>query len=282
MVSATAVRDGASGDDTAGGPPPVALAARDVGKTYGAGTATPRTALRDVTLDVPAGRFLAVMGPSGSGKSTLLHLFGGLDTPTTGEVRIEGRSLVALDDAARADVRRHKVGFVFQAFNLVPVLTVAENVALPGVIAGEPHRDCARRAAELLELVGVPADPDRLPAELSGGEQQRVAIARALFMRPAVLLADEPTGNLDSATGHQVLELLLETHGELGQTIVVVTHDVRVAAVADEVVLLGDGTVAGRVDVGEVVDGGRRARGAREAAVQRLLRGPPRTSAGRR
>ena len=197
-------------------------------------------ALRGVDLRVTPGEFVAVMGPSGCGKSTLLHLLGGLDRPTAGEVVVAGQRLDALSESARAVMRRETVGFVFQAYNLIPNLTVADNVDLPGLLAGHPPVEVAARREELLEALGL-ADKDRaFPGELSGGQQQRAAIARALVNRPAVLLADEPTGNLDSHSGAEVLALLRRFHAE-GQTTVLVTHDAKVASFAGRVIFMRDG-----------------------------------------
>ena len=197
-------------------------------------------ALRGVDLRVAPGEFVAVMGPSGCGKSTLLHLLGGLDRPTAGEVVVAGQRLDALSESARAVMRRETVGFVFQAYNLIPNLTVADNVDLPGLLAGHPSAEVAARREELLEALGL-ADKERaFPGELSGGQQQRAAIARALVNHPAVLLADEPTGNLDSRSGAEVLALLRRFHAE-GQTTVLVTHDAKVASFAGRVIFMRDG-----------------------------------------
>lgn len=204
-----------------------------------------RRVLSDVSVSVDQGDFLAVMGPSGSGKSTLLHVLGGIDRSHDGSVRVNGTRLDGCGDDALASLRRHAFGFVFQAFNLVPVLTVSENVALPGLIAGSNGAASDRRVRELLELLGLSDRADHLPSELSGGEQQRVAIARALFLEPQVVLADEPTGNLDSASGAEVLDLLSRANTELGQTIVMVTHDAAAAIVAEEVLMLRDGSTVG-------------------------------------
>jgi putative ABC transport system ATP-binding protein len=203
-------------------------------------------ALRGVDLAVAPGEFVAVMGPSGCGKSTLLHLLGGLDHPTGGEVVVAGQRMDTLSESARAVLRRQTVGFVFQAYNLVPNLTVADNVDLPGLLARLPPAEVARRREALLETLGMAAKARAFPSELSGGEQQRVAIARALANRPAVLLVDEPTGNLDSRSGEEVMALLLETHQE-GQTIVLVTHDPRVAGPAGRVILMRDGRLVDEV-----------------------------------
>ncbi|HUQ39501.1 MAG TPA: ABC transporter ATP-binding protein [Acidimicrobiales bacterium] len=227
-------------------PIPPVLSARDLVKTYDSDEAA-RNALDGVSFDVEDGSFVSIMGPSGSGKSTLLHLLGGLDSPTSGEVLLDGTSLSTLSDDALTLVRRKRIGFVFQFFNLVPVLTVAENVALPAVIAGESPAEYGPRRDEVIELVGLGDHRDKLPAEVSGGQQQRVAVARALFVAPAVLLADEPTGNLDSVTGREILDLLRTAQTERGQTIVLVTHDPAAAAVGDELVQLRDGRISDRL-----------------------------------
>jgi putative ABC transport system ATP-binding protein len=223
----------------------IVLAAQNLVKEYTSGTGTLR-ALDGVSLDVPRGRFLSIMGPSGSGKSTLLHLLGGLDAPTSGDVLLEGAPMSGLSDKQLTLARRHKIGFVFQFFNLVPVLDVAENIALPAVIDGKKPKEYAERLERVMQLVGLTDWRTNLPSEISGGQQQRVAIARALFGEPAVLLADEPTGNLDSKTGIEILELLKNAQNDLGQTVVMVTHDPRAAAFADEVILLQDGRIADR------------------------------------
>jgi putative ABC transport system ATP-binding protein len=220
------------------------LGARALTKQYGS-----VGALAGVTLDVDRGDFVAVMGPSGSGKSTLLHLLGGLDTATSGDVLFDERLLSSLDDDARADLRRHRIGFVFQSFNLVPVLTAAENVSLPAVIDGQHPRTYAAQLDEVLELVGLDDARDRLPSELSGGQQQRVALARALFIGPDVLLADEPTGNLDSRTGLDLMTAIADLNHAQGVTVVIVTHDPAVAAYARDVVLLRDGRITGRLSL---------------------------------
>jgi putative ABC transport system ATP-binding protein len=221
-----------------------ALAARAVTRTYGEGDATVH-ALRGVTLDVPVGQFTAIMGPSGSGKSTLMHLLAGLDRPTAGTVEIGGQDVGKLNDAQLTKLRRKHVGFVFQAFNLLPVLTAEENVTLPLTIAGtKVDRQALDR---LLERVGLTERRTHRPSELSGGQQQRVAIARSLITRPTVLLADEPTGNLDSRSGQGVLTLLREAADLDGQTIVMVTHDTHAAEQADRVVHLADGRIVDEV-----------------------------------
>jgi putative ABC transport system ATP-binding protein len=220
----------------------VAVRATQLVKSYVEG---PPPALRRVDLTVDQGSFLSVMGPSGSGKSTLLHLIGGLDRPTSGDVVVSGTSLGGLDDNQLTELRRTGMGFVFQAFNLVPVLTTAENVALPAVIAGLAPKSYADRLDEVLALVGLADHRDKLPSQLSGGEQQRVAVARALLLEPPLILADEPTGNLDSSTGRDVLGLLRRAV-DTGATVVMVTHDAGAAANADAVVMLRDGSVMGR------------------------------------
>lgn len=224
------------------------LSAQDLVKDYKTnGTAT--RALDGVTLDVTSGRFISVMGPSGSGKSTLLHLLGGLDGPTSGEVLLEGKPLSGLEDKEITLARRGSVGFVFQFFNLVPVLTVEENIALPRVIAGDRPDAYKERLDEVIAQVGLEDVTTKLPSQISGGQQQRTAIARAIFPSPAVILADEPTGNLDTRTGRQILELLKRLQVELGQTIVIVTHDPRAAAYGDEVIYLEDGRIRSRIDL---------------------------------
>jgi len=196
-------------------------------------------ALAGVDLRLEPGEFLALVGPSGSGKSTLLHVAGGLDTPDAGRVLIDGTDLATLSTAARARLRRRHLGFVFQFFHLIPTLTVAENVALPLLLDG--RRDGRTRALDVLERVGVGHRAAHLPGELSGGEMQRTAIARALVARPALVLADEPTGNLDSATGAAILDLLAEQVADTGASLLMVTHDMGAAMRADRVATLRDG-----------------------------------------
>jgi putative ABC transport system ATP-binding protein len=205
------------------------------------------SALAGVDFVVQKGEFVAIMGPSGSGKSTLLHLLGGLDKPSDGEVTLAGRRLSLLSDKQATLVRRRNVGFVFQFFNLLPTLSTEENVALPLIIDGQSLRKYRARVDALLELVGLAGRRRHKPDQLSGGEQQRVSIARALVTEPAIVLADEPTGNLDSKTGMSIMELLRRSRDEMGQTIVVVTHDPRAAAYADRVVFLGDGRTIGEI-----------------------------------
>lgn len=225
---------------------------RGVRKLYSANGSTTE-ALRGIDLTIGAGEFVAVTGPSGSGKSTLLHLLGALDLPTAGEVLIDGTPLSGLSRAGLAALRGRTVGFVFQLFNLVAGLSVEENVALPALIAGLRARNYRERADELLRGVGLADKRDRLPSQLSGGEMQRVAIARALLLRPSVVLADEPTGNLDSRTGAGIMDLLSAYQAE-GQTIVLVTHDLRVAARAERVVALRDGLKVADTSLAAVAD----------------------------
>jgi putative ABC transport system ATP-binding protein len=211
-------------------------------KVYGSGP-TAVWALKGVSLEFGAGEFAAIMGPSGSGKSTLLHILGALEEPSSGQVIVGGTDLSGLKDKKLTLLRRARMGFVFQFFNLIPTLTAEENVMLPVLISGEKATQYAERLDELLALVGLENRRDHRPEELSGGEQQRVAIARALIRNPDIVLADEPTGNLDSKTGAGVLELLRVSAARYGQTVVMVTHDPHAAATADRVVFLADGRV---------------------------------------
>jgi putative ABC transport system ATP-binding protein len=220
---------------------PPAVAAREIARRYGEGD-TAVDALRGVSLEVPRGELTAVMGPSGSGKSTLMHIMAGLDRPTSGSVEIDGTEITTLKDNELTKLRRKHIGFVFQFFNLLPMLTAEENVTLPLMLAGrKPEPGWLE---ELLESVGLEDRRKHRPAELSGGQQQRVAIARALISRPTVLFADEPTGNLDSASSGEILELVRRSVDELGQTTVMVTHDPVAATIADRVLLLADGAIA--------------------------------------
>ena len=201
-------------------------------------------ALRGVSLEIEAGEMVAIVGPSGSGKSTLLGLLGGLDTPTSGRVEVDSLDITDMNESQLADVRSAKIGFVFQTFNLIPTLTALENVALPAQFARSRSKvKPTRRARELLTTVGLGDRLKHRPAELSGGEQQRVALARAMVNQPALILADEPTGNLDSASGDRVLEALEQMRRETGTTLVVVSHDPSVAARADRVLQLHDGQI---------------------------------------
>jgi putative ABC transport system ATP-binding protein len=212
----------------------------DVSKTVMSG-AEPLTILHPLTADIPQGRFVAIVGPSGSGKSTLLGLIAGLDAPSSGSVVIDSVDITRLGEDALAKLRGEKIGFVFQFFHLIPSLTAYENVAVPMEIAGTP--DVARRANTLLEEVGLTGRAHHYPSQLSGGEQQRVALARALANNPPIVLADEPTGNLDSANGRNIMELLRGIHASRGTTLVLVTHDAALAAMADARIVLRDGRV---------------------------------------
>jgi putative ABC transport system ATP-binding protein len=217
-----------------------AVAAQDLTRRYGEGT-TAVEALKGVSLEVELGQLVAVMGPSGSGKSTLMHILAGLDTPTSGTVTVAGVEINGLDDTELTRLRREHVGFVFQFFNLLPMLTAEENVVLPLSIAGEkPDRAWLD---ELLTRTGLGDRRSHRPAQLSGGEQQRVAISRALITRPTIVFADEPTGNLDSKTSGEILELLRHSAEDYGQTIVMVTHDARAAGIADRILFLADGLI---------------------------------------
>jgi putative ABC transport system ATP-binding protein len=216
------------------------VSGREITRRYGEGE-TAVDALRGVSLDIEKGKLTAVMGPSGSGKSTLMHILAGLDRPTSGDVTIAGTNITKLDDNDLTKLRREHIGFVFQFFNLLPMLSAEENVTLPLLIAGEkpehPWFD------QLIEKVGLKDRLSHRPSELSGGQQQRVAIARALVSRPTVVFADEPTGNLDSATSHEILNLMRDSVDSFGQTTVMVTHDPRAAAIADRILFLADGQI---------------------------------------
>ena len=216
------------------------VAGQDLTKRYGEGDAAV-DALRGVSLEIQPASFTAIMGPSGSGKSTLMHVLAGLDRPTGGIVSIGGTEIGKLDDGDLTRLRRDKIGFVFQAFNLVPVLTAEENVRLPLTLAGRSDGD--GRVDQLLDAVQLADRRTHRPAELSGGQQQRVAVARALASDPAVIFADEPTGNLDSTTSHEILALLRSAVDEYGQAVVMVTHDPTAAAFADRVIFLDDGHI---------------------------------------
>ena len=230
------------------------VVATDLAKIYGEGGSEVR-ALDGVTVSFPRGQLAAVMGPSGSGKSTLMHILAGLDQPTTGSVVVDGVELAGLNDQKLTLLRRDKIGFVFQFFNLLPMLTARENIELPMRIAGrtpDPEWE-----ARLIDEVGLGDRLSHKPAELSGGQQQRVAVARALLSQPAVVFGDEPTGNLDSKTSAEVLQLLRRAVDELGQTVIMVTHDASAAAIADRVIFLRDGKIVrdgGRLSAGEILD----------------------------
>jgi len=204
-------------------------------------------ALESVDLQIDRGEMVSIVGPSGSGKSTLLNLIGGLDRPSTGEIRIDGQAVASLSDDDLTRLRRDKIGFIFQFFNLLPSLTCLENVALPLHLKGLGRREIDKRARELLEMVQLGARIDHLPDELSGGERQRVAIARALAFHPPVLLADEPTGNLDTLTGAEILALIRDLHEQLNSTILIVTHDPTVAGSCPRTVTLRDAHIAGDI-----------------------------------
>lgn len=229
--------------------------------------AVPVPAVRGIDLVVEPGQFVAITGPSGSGKSTLVHMLGGLDPRTSGEIWLDGKRADTMSESAWALLRRRKIGFVFQFFNLVANMTVADNVELPALLAGASARDARERREHLLGALGLTGRADASPAQLAGGEQQRVALARALANKPSLLLADEPTGNLDSRNTRDVLRLLGEVHRD-GQTIVLVTHDARVASMADRVVTLLDGEI---VDDGALGTARRRPRGTAGDVVE--LRG---------
>jgi putative ABC transport system ATP-binding protein len=216
------------------------VSAKDLTRRYGEGDAAV-DALRGISLDFPRGRYTAIMGPSGSGKSTLMHILAGLDRPTSGSVVIDGREITQMGDGELTQLRRDHVGFVFQFFNLVPVLNAEENLLLPLSIAGrKPDREWV---GQLARTVGIEDRLNHRPSELSGGQQQRVAVARALVAKPAVVFADEPTGNLDSKASDEVLTLLRRAVDEFGQTVVMVTHDAHAASFADRLVVLADGAV---------------------------------------
>jgi putative ABC transport system ATP-binding protein len=226
--------------DSATGAATTAVGAAGVTRRYGSGEAAV-DALRGVTLDIPRGQFAAIMGPSGSGKSTLMHVLAGLDQPTAGTVHIAGEDITAMNDAQLTKLRRAHIGFVFQAFNLLPTLTAKENILLPLALAGRKVDQAWFDA--VVERVGLGDRTTHRPSELSGGQQQRVAVARALVSEPTVLFADEPTGNLDSRSSHDVLELLRDAAASFGQTTVMVTHDNDAAACADRRIQLEDGLV---------------------------------------
>lgn len=220
------------------------LEVRDVKKSYHMGKVLV-PALRRISFHVEEGEFLSIFGPSGSGKSTLLHLMSGLDRPDEGEIIIDGSNILRLSDDKLSELRLTKVGFVFQFFNLLPRLTALRNVELPLTIAGVLEKESLRRAKEMLKLVGLEKRMNHRPPELSGGEQQRVAVARALINNPKIVLADEPTGNLDTKTGWEIVQLMKKLNKEKSQTFVVVTHDPHVAEAADRIIHLKDGLIEG-------------------------------------
>jgi putative ABC transport system ATP-binding protein len=217
-----------------------------VSKVYRLGQGTV-SALDDVSVEVPRGQFVSVMGPSGSGKSTLLNLVGGLDAPSSGEIYIEDKAISGWSDDEITIFRRRRIGFIFQFFNLLPTLSAEENVALPLLLDGRRLGAVRPQVSRVLDLVGLSVRRAHRPAELSGGEMQRVAVARALVTEPALMLADEPTGNLDSKTGESILDLLQEANRALGQTIIMVTHDPKAAAFAERSITIADGRIAGDV-----------------------------------
>jgi putative ABC transport system ATP-binding protein len=234
-------------------PAPV-VTARGVTKRYGKGDAAV-DALRGADVDLRRGQFTAIMGPSGSGKSTLMHILAGLDQPTAGRIEIDGTDITRLREKQLTQLRREKVGFIFQSFNLLPMLTAEENILLPLTIAGRKPDQAF--FADLVGTVGLADRLDHRPAELSGGQQQRVAVARALVAKPAVLFADEPTGNLDSKTSGEVLTLLRDSVDRLGQTIIMVTHDAGAASIADRILFLHDGAIVldcGKISRDEIYD----------------------------
>ena len=250
MTEALTIPAAAAAQEPYAGP---VVSATDLTRRYGEGE-TAVDALRGVSLDVPKGQLTAVMGPSGSGKSTLMHILAGLDKATAGDVTIAGTSVTKLNDTELTKLRRRHIGFVFQFFNLLPMLTAEENVVLPLSIAGEK----ADKAwiSELMAKIGLSDRRGHRPAELSGGQQQRVAIGRALVNRPTIVFADEPTGNLDSKTSGEILELMRDSVDTYGQTTVMVTHDPRAAAIADRILFLNDGLIVkdlGRSDAHDVI-----------------------------
>ncbi len=218
------------------------ISAVNLSKVYGVGDTAVR-ALDNVSLQIEPGEFVAVMGPSGCGKSTLLHLLGGLDRPTSGAVVIDGHNLADLSDARLTELRRHKIGFIFQFFNLIPVLNAVENAALPVTLDGVRGPEARARATEWLTRFGLNDRLDHRPDQLSGGQQQRVAVARALVADPALILADEPTGNLDTRASEEIAGLLRQVANEYGRAVVIVTHDPRIAAHADRIIFLKDGAI---------------------------------------
>jgi putative ABC transport system ATP-binding protein len=250
-MSTTAIAAEAAFPDETAASAPVTVSATDLIRRYGEDD-TAVDALRGVSLDVADGRLTAIMGPSGSGKSTLMHILAGLDRPTSGSVRLDGVEITGLSDKRLTRLRRERIGFVFQFFNLLPMLTAEENVVLPLTIAGtKPDRDWVDG---LLRTFGLAERRSHRPAQLSGGQQQRVALARALVTKPKVVFADEPTGNLDSASSGEVLELLRHSVDELGQTTVMVTHDPRAASLADRILFIADGLIVKDVSESTAVE----------------------------
>ena len=214
----------------------------DVSKTYVMGKEKVR-ALRGITVDIQKGEYVSIMGPSGSGKSTLFNMIGGLDTPTTGGVTVDGCRLSELNSSQLAWFRCNKIGFIFQSFNLVPTMTALENVAMPRIFKGVPPNEAQDDAAEVLDRVGLGHRLDHLPSQVSGGQQQRIAIARALVNEPLIILADEPTGNLDLHTGEEIIDLLNEMKERLGVTVITATHDMKMLSCSDKIIRIEDGAV---------------------------------------
>jgi len=211
------------------------------------------SALRGISFDTAKGEFLVIMGPSGSGKTTLLNLLGAIDKPTSGKISIDGKDITTLSEGELTKLRRHKIGFIFQFYNLIPALTALENVELPMLTAGFSQKDASERASQLLKTVGLVERMGHLPDELSGGEQQRVAIARALANRPTVILADEPTGDLDSKTGMEVVQILYDTSKKESATVIVVTHDPMITEKADRILQMRDGNIIAEKRLKELV-----------------------------
>ena len=234
-----------SGDYGIGGgslPEPVIISTEDLSRTFGVGDGTV-TAVNDVSLAVSTGEFLSLIGRSGSGKTTLLNLMAGLDQPTSGKVWFQGKHLGSFSESEMVQLRRRSIGFIFQSFGLIPLLSAHENVELPLHISGVPWRERRRRAAEVLELVGLSSRANHRPYELSGGEQQRAAIARALASNPQVLFADEPTGELDAATGISIANILRDVGRDQGVTVIVATHDLTLSGMSDRVLQMADGAI---------------------------------------
>jgi len=225
----------------------------NLGKQYGDGE-TAVTALKDINLEINEGEFIAIMGPSGSGKSTLLHLLGALENPTSGTITLQGRKYSSLSDRALTNIRRFNIGFIFQFFNLLPILTVEENITMPLIISGKKSKSFSAKLEELLTMVGLQERRYHFIDQVSGGEQQRAAIARALITEPALILADEPTGNLDSTNSLHILELLKKSSEHLNQTVIMVTHDAKAAAFAKRVIFLKDGQFVATEDLAKVDD----------------------------
>jgi putative ABC transport system ATP-binding protein len=229
----------------------IIVSARNVRKVYRMGREDVH-ALRGISLDVPRGEYLSIMGPSGSGKSTFFNMVGGLDMPSAGEVLLDGYRLADLSSAQLAWIRCHKIGFIFQSFNLIPTMTATENVAIARIFSGTPPEQARAEAIEVLEQVGLGHRLDNLPSEVSGGQQQRIAIARALVNRPAIILADEPTGNLDLKTGEEIIQLLGRMKEQLGITVISATHDMKMLSASDTVVWIKDGAIERKAKKGEV------------------------------